>query len=183
MLGLLLTTAWYLTQQESRFLIPVYALAAIFAVLGWQYIAQVGSKFARALSALVVACSILYGLYMIVPDQMEDMHAAVSSRFENEGRHREIPYLESFDYLNSDPSVSKILILDPYLAAYYSDKPYIKPLGRWGEQTLPDSTNMQAVLAECRNLHVSHVLEVFPQNGPLKLPENPHGLTLGFPTG
>ncbi|MGC1620197.1 MAG: hypothetical protein WA765_17030 [Candidatus Acidiferrum sp.] len=174
------TTAWFATAQVSRYESHVYVLAAIFAVLGWQNVEREGAKFARVLSGLVVATSILYGLYMTVPERFEDMHAAVSSSFENERRHKEIPYLDSFDYLNSDPSVTKVLILDPYVAAYYSDKPYIKPLGRWGEQTLPDSSNVQAVLAESHDLHVSHVLEVFPQNGPLKLPENPQGLTLVF---
>ena len=91
LLGLLLTTAWYLTQQESRFLIPVYALAAIFAVLGWQYIAKRGSKYARAVSAVVVARSVLYGLYMIVPERMEDMHAAVSPAFEHKRRRQGNP--------------------------------------------------------------------------------------------
>jgi hypothetical protein len=180
LLVLLLTTAWFFTQQESRFLIPVYVLLAVFAVLGWQYVARVGSKYARGLSAVVVTISILYGLYMIVPESLVDSHAAVSPTFEDKRRHEEIPYLESFDYINAEPFVSKVLILDPYVAAYYSDKAYVKPLGRWGEQTLPDATNLQAVLSQAHNLHVSHILDVLPEAGPLKLPENPQGLTLVF---
>jgi hypothetical protein len=127
-----------------------------------------------------VAISILYGLYMIVPESLVDSHAAVSPTFEDKRRHEEIPYLESFDYINAEPFVSKVLILDPYVAAYYSDKAYVKPLGRWGEQTLPDATNLQAVLSQAHNLHVSHILDVLPEAGPLKLPENPQGLTLVF---
>jgi hypothetical protein len=173
-------TAWFATAQVSRYAIHVYVLVAIFAVVGWQYVARVGSKYARGISALIVACSILYGLYMIISERVVDVHAAVSPAFEDKRRHEEIPYLESFDYINAEPSVSKVLILGPYVAAYYCDKAYIKPLGRWGEQTLPDATNLQAVLSQSHSLHVSHVLDVFPEAGPLKLPENPQGLTLVF---
>jgi len=173
-------TAWFATAQVSRYAIHVYVLGAIFAVLGWQYVAKQGSKYARAVAAVVVALSVLYGLYMIVPDRVENMHAAVSPAFEDKRRHEETPYLESFDYLNAEPSVRKVLILGPYVAPFYSDKPYVKPLGRWGEQTIPDANDLQAVLSQSRELHVSHVLDVFPENGPLKLPENSPGLTLVF---
>jgi len=172
--------AWFATAQVSRYAIHVYVLGAIFAVIGWRYVAQVGSRFARALSALVIACSVLYGLYMIIPDRVEDMHAAVSTAFEDQRKHAEIPYLESFDYLNREPSVTKVLMLGPHVAAFYSDKPYVKPLGRWGEQTLPDATSLPAVLSQLHQLHVSHILDVFPEYGPLKLPKNPPGLTLVF---
>jgi hypothetical protein len=173
-------TAWFATAQVSRYAIHIYVLGAIFAVLGWQYVERAVSKFARVLSGLVVACSILYGLYMIIPERVDDMHAAVSAAFEDRRKHEEIPNLESFEYLNSEPAVSKVLILGPHVAAFYSDKDYVKPLGRWGEQTLPDATNLQALMSQLRGLHVSHVLQVFPENGPLELPENPPGLTLVF---
>lgn len=172
--------AWFATAQVSRYAIDVYVLGAVFAVLGWRYVARTGSGIARALSVLVMACSILYGLYMILPERIEDMHAAVSAAFEDKRRHDEIPYLDSFDYLNSDPAVTKVLIVGPYVAAFYSDKPYIKPLGRWGEETLPDAASLPAVLSQLHDLHVSHVLDVFPEYGPLKLPQNPPGLTLVF---
>jgi hypothetical protein len=173
-------SAWFATAQVSRYAIHVYVLAAIFAVLGWRYIALVGSKYARALSGVVMACSILYGLYMIIPERVEDIHSTVSTTFEDKRRHAQIPYLESFDYINSQPGVTKVLILGPHVPAFYSDKAYIKPLGRWGEQTLSNATSLQAVLSQCHSLHISHVLDVFPEYGPLKLPENPQGLTLVF---
>jgi len=173
-------SAWFATAQVSRYAIHVYVLGTIFAVLGWQYVAREGSRYARALAGLTVACSILYGLIMIIPERFEDMHAAVSAAFEDKRKHEETPYLESFDYLNSESSVAKVLILGPHVAAFYSDKAYIKPLGRWGEQTLPDATSLPAVMSQLHDLHVSHVLDVFPEYGPLKLPENPQGLTLVF---
>jgi hypothetical protein len=174
------TIAWFATAQVSRYAIHLYVLIAIFAVFGWQYVSQVGTKVARALACLIVACSVGYGLYMIISARVGDVHAAFSPAFEERRRHDELPYLASFDFLNGEPSVSKVLILNPYVAAYYSDKPYIKPLGRWGEETLPNATNLQAVLSQARSLHVSHILDVIPEAGPLKLPQNPPGLTLVF---
>jgi hypothetical protein len=106
-------------------LIPVYIIAALFAVLGLENIAGAASKSARVLAAVAVACSILYGLIMIIPGRWNDVHAALSSSFEAQRRLQEIPFLESFDYLNRDPSVSKVLIADPFVPGYYSDKTYI----------------------------------------------------------
>jgi hypothetical protein len=102
----------------------------------------------------------LYGLLMIVREQTENLHAVVSPNFAQLRRAREIPYLASFDYLNSDPSVKKILILDRSVPPYYSQKPYVKPVGQWGELTLPQiSTGLEA-LPHARELHITHVLDV-----------------------
>jgi hypothetical protein len=175
-----LTTAWFYTQQESRFLIHVYVIMAIFAVVGWQHIALSDLRYAQFLSALVIACSLIYGLIMILPDRRDDLHAALSSSFEAQRRLQEIPFLESFDYLNRNPSVSKVLIVDPYVAAYYSDKSYIKPLGRWGEETFPDAADLQKVLATSPLLHISHILDVKSPAGTFRLPDRPPSLALVF---
>jgi hypothetical protein len=174
------TAAWFATAQVSRYLIPVYVIAALFAVLGWENVAAIASKSVRVLSALAVACSLIYGLIMILPDRRDDLHAALSNSFEAQRRLQEIPFLESFDYLNQDPSVSKVLIADPYVPAYYSDKSYIKPLGRWGEEVVPDAANLQKLLATLPRLHVSHVLDVKSPAGRFRLPDHPPGITLVF---
>lgn len=179
-LALLLTAAWFVTEQESRFLIHVYAIGAIFAVFGWQYVARVAPRFAPALSCLVVACSILYGLAMIVPERVNDLHAVVSSSFAEKRRREEIPFLDSFDYLNRQPSVGKVLILDPFVPAYYSEKSYLKPMGVLGEQTLPEATNLELILFELPRSHVSHVLDVSWKGKPFQLPDHPQRLTLVF---
>jgi hypothetical protein len=178
--ALLQLAAWFATAQVSRYLIPVYVLAAVFAVAGWQYVARLASRYGPALSGVAVACSIAYGLVMILPARVDDLHAAVSSYFEAQRRRAEIPFIESLDYLNANPSVSKILILDPHVAAYFLDKTYIKPIGRWGEQTLPDATDLQKILSQLPGLHVSHVLIVRRDAGPFVLPEHLPGLTLVF---
>jgi len=175
-----LTAAWFWTQQESRFLIHVYVIAAIFAVIGWRYLALRPSRYAQLLSSVTVACSLIYGLIMILPGRGADIHAAVSRSFEAERREREIAFLESFDFLNDNPSVVKVLITDPYVPGFYSNKTYIKPLGRWGEQTLTDASDLRKILPTLPSLHVTHVLDVAWPQGTFRLPDHPPGLTLVF---
>jgi hypothetical protein len=172
--------AWFITAQVARYMLQTFVIGAIFGVLGWQYSARTGSRRARALSAVVVAISILYGMFMIIPDRMEDVHAALSSSFEAKRRQEETPRAASFDYVNGDPSVKKVLILNEGVAAYFIDKPYIKPFGRWGEQTLPGATDVPKVMSQLPSLGVTHILDVTSEDGTFKLPEHPSGLTLVF---
>jgi hypothetical protein len=178
--AVLQTAAWFITEQDARFIIDVYVLAAIAALLGWRYIVRTCSRTGRVLSGLVVACSILYGLFMIGRFQMDNMHAVVSSQFEAERRQAEIPFIESFEKLNMDPSVTKVLFLDPYVPSYYSKKPYVKPFGRWGEQVLPNAATVPQVLSQLGHLHVSHILDVRWPDGAYEVPDNTPGLTLVF---
>ena len=156
----LLTCLWFFTQQESRFLIHVYVVAAIFSVAGWNYVSARYGRLQRLTAATVVGISILYGLLMIVRAQTENLHAVVSPNFAQFRSPREIPYLASFGYLNSDPSVKKILILDRSVPPYYLRKPYVKPVGQWGELTLPEISNSLEAVPHARELHVTHVLDV-----------------------
>ena len=174
------TSVWFVTAQTSRYLIPVYGIAAILAVIGWKYVAGTPSKFARALAALVVAVSVLYGLVMILPDRRDELHAVFSPSFEAQRRLREVPFLESFEFVNNNPSVTKVLILNLGIPAFYLDKTYIKPLGRWGEQTLPDATDPQKVLLLVPSLQVSHVMDLAWPSETFRLPDHPPGLTLIF---
>jgi hypothetical protein len=161
-------------------LIPVYVIGAVFGVLGWQCIARSASRSAQALSTVVIAISLLYGMYMIIADRVEDVHAALSSSFEVKRSYEETPRFASFDFINREPSVKKVLILDRGIAAYFIDKPYIKPFGRWGEQTLPGATDVPKVMSELPSLHVTHVFDVISEDGSFYLPEHPPGLTLVF---
>lgn len=181
-LAFLLTTAWFITQQESRFLIAVYAIAAIFAVIGWEDIAHLQSKVSRILAALVIAISILYGLGQIIPARLDDVQAALSKSFETRRRYRDIPRLRAFDYINNDPSVEKVLILNAGVAAYYLDKPYVKPFGRWGEITLPGVTDISEAMAKLSALRVTHVLDVKSEYGVFDLQGNVPNLVLVFET-
>jgi len=180
LLALFSTVAWFLTAQESRYLIPVYGIAVVFAVAGWKYAATMAPRFGPALSGLVVACSVLYGLFMVGSARAEDLHAVVSPSYAETRAMEEIPFRDSFRYLNHDPGVTEILVLAPLFPAYYFDKNYVKPIGAVGEESLPDAGNIQAVLAEAPSLSVSHVLDVRWKGAAFEVPDHQAGLTLIF---
>lgn len=170
--------AWFATAQLSRYVIHIYVIGAILGVVGWKYAADIAVRTGRAFSAAVIAISVLYGLWMILPGRMADLHAAVSGSYERTRWRIETPEAASFEYINSEPSVKKVLILAPGVAAYFLDKPYVSPFGRWGEQTL-GATNVQEVLAQLPRLQATHILDL-GNNGRFALPDHPLGLTLVF---
>jgi hypothetical protein len=178
--AVLLTCMWFFTQQESRFLIHVYVVAAIFSVEGWNYVSTGYGKLQRLTAAAVVGISILYGLLMIVRAQAGNLRAVVSTNFAQFGSASEIPYVASFDYLNNDPSVKKILILDRSVPPYYLRKPYVKPVGQWGELTLPEISNSPETLPHARELHVTHVLDVVSPVSGFQIERPPSNFELIF---
>jgi hypothetical protein len=179
-LGVLLTTSWFLTLQESRYLIPAYPIAAVFAVLGWRYVQSAGSRTTHILCGTVVACSLLYGLFMIVSSRRTDIRRVLSPTFAEQYREEKIPYLRSFEYLNAEPSVSQVLVLDPSVPVYYLEKDYLKPFGQWGEQVLPEARNSAQVLAELASLRVTHILDVKSPVGDFQVPANAADVALVF---
>ena len=174
------TAAWFATAQVSRYLIPVYVIAGIFGGIGWRYVEVSASRYGRVLASLVVTISVVYGLMMILPERAEDLHAALSSKFEVQRRRKEIPYVESFEFINTESSVKRILILYPHIATYFIAKDYVKPFGRWGEQTLPGATDVNQVMAQLGSLRPTHVLDVKPEGGSFSLPDHVPGLTVVF---
>lgn len=187
-MGLLLfavlqTAAWFLTAQVSRYAIPLYVIGAIFGVIGWQSIVHSASRDARVLSSVAVAISVLYGMFMIFPTRVEDVHAALSRSYEASRMQQETLCAAAFDYINGEPSVRKILLLDSVIAPYFIDKPYIKPFGVWGEQTVPGATNVPEVMSQLLSLQVTHILDFKREGESFYLPEHPSGLTLVFEQG
>jgi hypothetical protein len=179
--AVLQTIFWFFTMQESRYLIQVYVIAAIFGVAGWRYVVRAAPRFGRFLSALTIATSISYGLFMIVVARADDVHAAVSSSFAEKRKLTEIPFLESFRYLNRDSSVGRVLILDPSIPPYYLEKSYLKLLGKYGEQPQPEASSLREVLPELSEQHITHVLDVrSDERGFQVLPGNPENLVLVF---
>ena len=193
------TVVWFATYQEPRYVIHCFVIAAIFGVLGWNYVWKATRHIGRALSVLVVAGSILYGLFMIVSGRSDDWRAVISDSFAQQRRRDEVPFLDGFDYMNRQPAVTKILVLNPFVPTYYSLKSYVKPVGRWGEHTLPEAADVDKILSELSALHISHVLDVrwrertarLPEHSPhvgdgawpgqsFRLPDHPPGLTLVF---
>jgi hypothetical protein len=180
LLALLLTVEWFVTQQESRFLIHVYVIGAIFAVLGWQYVKSLSPRWGSSLCGVVIGCSLAYGLFMIGMARADDVAAAVSSPFAERQRQQRIPFLESFRFLNSEPSVQKALILDRSVPPYYCDKRYLKITGQWKEQVLPEIGSAHDALEYLGELHVSHVLDVRSEVSDFQVPAKTPGLTLVF---
>lgn len=178
--ALLLTTAWFITDQESRFLIDVYVIATVLSVAGWHYALEVAPKWGPGLSAAVVACSILYGSYMIGAARVGDMHAAVSQRYATMRHEETIPFVGGFNYLNCVPGVRSVLILDRSVPPYYLDVPYVKPFGQWGELTVPGALDPPQVLAQVRSLGVSHILDVHSTISNFLVPETLPGTKLVF---
>jgi hypothetical protein len=158
-LAFMMTVLWFLTSQESRFLIHCYAIGAVFAVIGWRAILSFGPR-ARILSAIVAACSVFYGMFMIGSARRDDIHSVFSPSFAQQRRKTEIPFVESFDFINHDAGASKLLIMDCFVPAYYSDVDYVKPCGQWGERVLPDAPEPGNALASLDKLGISHVLDV-----------------------
>jgi hypothetical protein len=178
--AILESVTWFVTAQESRYAINIYVIVSLFGILGWQYAVRSISRTARILAGAAVAISIFYGLWMIFPERAEDVHAALSKSFETKRWHTETACADSFDFINREPSVKKILILEPEVAPFFIDKDYVKPFGQWGEQSVPGATNVPEVMALLPNLGVTHVLDCKPPGGTLQLLQVPSTLTLVF---
>jgi hypothetical protein len=180
LLALLLTAEWFVTQQESRFLIHVYVIGAIFSVFGWQCVKSVSPRYGSVLCTVAIGCSLAYGLFMIATARAGDVAAVLSSSFAERQRQQRIPFLESFRYLNSERSAQKVLILDRSVPPFYCDKSYLKITGQWNEQPLPGIRNAQDALAHLGELRVSHMLDVRSEVSGFQVPANTPGLTMVF---
>jgi drug/metabolite transporter superfamily protein YnfA len=178
--GAFLTIAWFATMQESRYLIHACVIGAIFAVLGWSFAEFFIGRRGAALGAIVVTISLVYGLIEIVAATRSNMRSVVSASYAAHRRSAEIPFVSSFDYLNHNPDVTRVLILDPSITPYYSDKDYLKPFGQWGERVLPDTKTPSDALAKLGELQVSHILDVHSNISSFQVPPNFPGLVLVF---
>jgi hypothetical protein len=174
------TLVWFFTMQESRYLIHVYVIAAVFGICGWNYILRNTRRLASALSYAVVATSLLYGIFMIAVARIDDVHATLSGSFAEKRRQTEVPYTNSFEYLNREPSVTKVLVLDPLAPTYYLDKDYVKPTGRRGETPVPQMISQSELLEGLPSLKISHVLDVRSKSSSFAIPQKSVRLTLVF---
>jgi hypothetical protein len=177
-LGFLLLVLWFVTQQESRFLIHAYVMSAIFAVFGWRHVKSVLAPSSRWLGGAVVLLSVAYGAFMIGRERMGDVRTVVSARAAEKREQETIPFLESFQFINNDSSVRRVLILDPTVPPYYSEKPYVKPEGQWGERSLPGGRDSVEALKHVRELGVSHVMDVQSEVSSFRVPPDTQGLSL-----
>lgn len=176
--GFMEVLGWFVTEQEARFLIHIYVLLAIFAIWGWREVASRSPQWGRALAGAAIAISILYGLILIVPDRMGDMRAAVSADFEAERKAQEIPFVGGFAYLNDEEQVKKVLVLAPRVPTFYLKKDYLKPIGRFGEQTVPEGNDFGRLEGKLKAYRITHVLDVQLEGNDFRVPEAAEGLEL-----
>src|SRR6266436_9414729 len=160
LIGFLLLLLWFITMQESRFLIPFYAISAVFAVLGWEFVEPLMAKRGRMLCATAIAISVAYGFTLMAKSRIADLRSVFSPVYAQQRRTSEIPEVENFDYMNHDPLVTRVLILDRFVPAYYSDRDYVKPFGQWGELLFIDASTPGDILRRVDELHPSHILDV-----------------------
>jgi hypothetical protein len=171
---------WFVTLQDSRYLIHFYAISAILGVLGWKYAKSILGQRGKWICAAIVAVSLVYGVALEAKSRISDLHAVFSPAYQQHRRETEIPYYESFEFLNHDASVTRVLFLDESIPAYYSDKTYIKPLGQWKEQLFPDASTPMQVLTKLGELRPSHILDVESKVSGFNIPKDFPGLVLVF---
>jgi len=178
--AVLLTVAWFLTEQESRFLIHVYALLGVFAAIGMFYAIHLEPRFGRALVALAVTVSIGYGLLMIGRARADDLRSAFSRSYADRRDAAEIPDLASFQYINEDEAVTKILILNPTVPAYYSNKDYVMARGQFGAEPIANPGALVSDPSRLARMHISDILDVRGRGGEFRVPDHTPDLTLVF---
>lgn len=158
--GTAFTIAWFFTQQEARFLIPVLAVAAALAALGADYLwNNTRSIVTQSLVTAILGFSIAYGILTDLHTNGERIESVFSTRAEAR-REMEIPVKDAFQYLNSSPDVSRVLVLNRYLPSYYLHKPYVKIRGQYGEEPIEGIEDTNSALNHIGHLHVTHVLDV-----------------------
>jgi len=160
LIGLLLVSLWFVTMQESRYLIPFYGVLAVFAALGCASAKSILGKRVKIMCGIVVGISLIYGFAIMAKSRVPDLRSVFSASYARHRQQTEIPYWKSFEYVNATPSVTRILFLDRSIPAYYSDKDYVKPFGQWWEHLYVEAVTPAEVLPKIDELHPSHVLDV-----------------------
>jgi hypothetical protein len=152
--------AWFLTNQDYRFLLHVVAVATAFAAVGGGILLRQASRWGRVSAWSLVVVSMCYGGFALLRLRGDDVRAAISPRFAKERAAQEVPLAAAYDFLNRADGVSKVLILNPGVMPYFIRHPYVKVVGSLGEQPLADVRTPQDAVAQVSSLGVSHVLDV-----------------------
>jgi hypothetical protein len=179
LVALLLSILWFVTMQESRYLIHVYTISAIFAAAGWQKANELTGIRGRLLSLSVVGFSLTYGIYMISHVQLAAARSVFSATQASQWSRNKV-FIEGFDYINHTQEVKRVLILDRSVPPYYSDKDYVKPFGQWGERPYPGIETVADVLPRLREMGITHVFDVQSTISDYQVPANYPGLLLVF---
>ena len=164
----LVTLVWFVTLQQSRFLLHVVGLSFAFAAIGATWLEREWPRAGRAAVVLVALISTGYGLGVIVHEGSARLAAALSSAAEHRLRQREVPYLDAWEYLNREPLVRRVLILEEFAPNYYLTKDYVKIRGALGERPVPGLETTAQAITLLDHLGVTHVLDVVPPDWSLR---------------
>ncbi|MBZ5608748.1 MAG: hypothetical protein LAP38_10845 [Acidobacteriia bacterium] len=155
----LFVVAWFYTQQEARFFIPVLAVTAAWGAIGAASLWARSGRTTRILTGTLVVVSLGYGVLTDVFADRERIASLFSTRAEA-ARQARIPDRGALQYLNDSAAVRSVLVLNRFFACYYLHKPYVKIRGQYGEQPLPGIADTSAALRQLPSLGVTHILDV-----------------------
>lgn len=177
-----LLTVWFLTQQESRFLIPVYAISTIFAVAGWRRVNASADVVARWLCAAVLAASVAYGGTVIMRARWSEVHAALSSSYAVRRVRDETPHYEAFAFLN-ERATSRVMVMSMHIPAYYLNAQFLLAYDGWRGVSPVGVPDDQVTLAKWHQLGVEYLLDVQDEWGQYAVPRTTSLASLVFERG
>ncbi len=154
------TLVWFVVQQEARFLAPFFIMATAVAMIGAEAVEMRFSLLGRAVTALVVGVSILYGAGTIARSSRAEVKSVFSRRADTLRWAAEVPYWQAFAYLNALPEPCRVLMLQATAPPYYLHKDYVKVEGGYYEHPVPGIEDPTTALAHLGQLGVTHVLDV-----------------------
>jgi hypothetical protein len=80
--------------------------------------------------------------------------------------------------LNDNPEVRKVLVLAPRFPTFYLQKNYLKPVGRYGEESFPGAADTRALLQNSNSMGITHVVDVRVDDNDFQIQQKPPNLTL-----
>ncbi|MCC5024338.1 MAG: hypothetical protein J6386_16795 [Candidatus Synoicihabitans palmerolidicus] len=108
--------------------------------------------------------SIATGLVGFGIFRAQRIHGALTPTGAEQWTQSQIPYLEALRYLNSQPEVTRVLLLSKWVPGVYLHKPYIKTAGHYGNRPFPSVNSPATALTQWERWQVSHVLDVEQDN-------------------
>lgn len=163
LLCLLFTVIWFYTAQLARYGTHSWTLASAAAGIGFAWIMRTRTPLStRTLAVVVVLLSVTYGLGQGMKSYFPRALAAFIPEQAEIRMARLVPHWAVYGYVNGNPAVKKVLILDPWFAPTLLAKPYVKALGVRGELPLEDMgiRTLDDAVQRVTELHVTHVLDI-----------------------
>jgi hypothetical protein len=155
---------WFFTQQEARFLLHALVIAFVFGSIAVGAVLMQANRLNRILTWAVLFVSIGYGAAYVVLNHFDQFRSVFSPSFARQRYLRMAPHHAAFEYVNRTDGVDRVLVLDPYVATYYFDKPYYKPVCPYGIFLEEGIRTPQDAAREARRFGVTHIFDVKNEN-------------------